>query len=225
VIPEAECTIGNREEPKKSSCSGAASAITFGSPDENGNRSDGKHTEITLGVDMASTIQQAKITGYATFLPTVVPVLPEVYEAVYQENRHRLYAMAFWMTDNELSAEELMRNSFLRAFAGNAQPTAEMLDRALIAEVRELMPLGALTLDEGICTEAPSIRRNILRVHLERAVVQLPATERMIFLMHDVENYSHERIARFIGLNEDESVQGLHQARLHLRNLLAEMMK
>jgi RNA polymerase sigma-70 factor, ECF subfamily len=49
----------------------------------------------------------------------------------------------------------------------------------------------------------------------------LPATERMIFLMHDVEGYDHDRIARTIGLERDESVQGLHQARLRLRNLLA----
>ncbi len=173
---------------------------------------------------MASMTNQEKITNYATFLPAVTPVRPEIYEAVYEENRHRIYAMSFWMTDNELAAEELMRNVFLRAFASNAQPTAEMLDRALIAEVRELMPLGVLSLDEGICTDAPSIRRNILRTHLERAVVQLPATERMIFLMHDVEGYSHERVARTIGIDEDESVQGLHQARLRLRNLLAALM-
>ena len=173
---------------------------------------------------MASTTRQEKITDYAAFLPTVVPVRPEVYEAVYQENRHRIYAMAFWMTDNELAAEELMRNAFLRAFASNAEPTAEMLDRALITEVRELTPIGVLTLDEGICTDAPSIRRNILRTDLERAVVQLPATERMIFLMHDVEGYDHERVARTLGLEEDESVQGLHQARLRLRNLLAKLM-
>ena len=173
---------------------------------------------------MASMTRQEKITSYATFVPTVVPVRPEIYEAVYQENRHRIYALAFWMTDNELSAEELMRNVFLRAFASHAEPTAEMLDRALITEIRELMPLGVLTLDEGICTAAPSIRRNILRTQLERAVVQLPATERIIFLLHDVEGYSHERIAETIGVTEDESVHGLHQARLRLRNLLAEQM-
>lgn len=172
---------------------------------------------------MASTTRNEKITGFAAILPTVVPVRPEVYETVYQENRHRIYAMAFWMTDNELAAEELMRNVFLRAFASNAQPTAEMLDRALITEVRELMPVGVLTLDEGICTDAPSIRRNILRTDLERSVVQLPATERIIFLMHDVEGYDHARIARTIGVDENESIQGLHQARLRLRNLLARL--
>ena len=173
---------------------------------------------------MASTIQEAKLTNYATILPTIAPVRSEVYEAVYENNRHRVYSLAFWMTDNELTAEELMRNTFLRAFASQPEPTAEMLDRALLVELREMMPIGVLTLEEGICTEAPSVRRNILRVHLERAVVQLPATERMVFLLHDVEGYSHERIACLLGLEEGESIQGLHQARLHLRNRLAELM-
>ena len=106
---------------------------------------------------MANSIQQAK-TGYATFLSGVTPVKAEIYEAVYQENRQRLYAMAFFMTDNEMSAEDLMRNSFLRAFASHAEPTPEMLDRALITELRELMPIGVLTIDEATCTETPSVR-------------------------------------------------------------------
>jgi RNA polymerase sigma-70 factor (ECF subfamily) len=174
---------------------------------------------------MASSIPQVKITGYATILPTVASVRPEVYEAIYQENRHRIYAMAFWMTDNELQAEELMKNAFLRAFAGTPAPSPELVDRALIAEVRELMPLGTLTVQEGVCTDTPSVRRNIMRIHLERALVQLPATERMIFVMHDIENYDHDRISRLLGVTPEESVQGLHQARLRMRNRLAELMK
>jgi RNA polymerase sigma-70 factor (ECF subfamily) len=60
-------------------------------------------------------------------------------------------------------------------------------------------------------------------VHLEEAVSQLPATERVIFLMHDVEGYDHARISRTIGLSVEESRVGLHQARLRLRELLAKM--
>jgi len=42
---------------------------------------------------------------------------------------------------------------------------------------------------------------------LERAVIQLPDTEKMIFLMHDVEGYDHARIARLLGMTEDSSRQ------------------
>jgi len=174
---------------------------------------------------MARSIQQAKITSYATFLPASAAADAETYQRVFDENRHRVYALALWMTDNEMAAEALMHNSFCRAFAHSDDPTPEIVDGALIAEVRELVPLGVLTLNEGTCSETPSVRHNTLRVHLERAVVQLPATERMIFLMHDVENYDHARIARCLGLSEDESRIGLHQARLLLRKLLAEMVR
>jgi RNA polymerase sigma-70 factor (ECF subfamily) len=55
-------------------------------------------------------------------------------------------------------------------------------------------------------------------------VVQLPPTERLVFLLHDVEGYEHARIARMLGLSENESRYGLHQARLRLRQLLARLI-
>ena len=103
-------------------------------------------------------------------------------------------------------------------------PVADDIDRALIAELREYMPLGSP--DLGIASLAIaclSVRRNTLRVDLERAVVQLPNTEKMIFLMHDVERYDHARIAATARHHRGRvSCQGLHQARLRLRELLAK---
>jgi RNA polymerase sigma-70 factor, ECF subfamily len=172
---------------------------------------------------MASIIQQAKFSGYATFLPGIAAEDAAKFHQVFEENRRRIYALAFWMTDNEVTAEELMRLTFARGFVHGSQPTPEALDGALIAELRELMPLGTLTLEEGPCSRAHGVRHNTLRVHLERAVVQLPETERMVFLLHDVEGYDHARIARTLGISEDESRSGLHQARLRLRSLLSEI--
>jgi DNA-directed RNA polymerase specialized sigma24 family protein len=47
----------------------------------------------------------------------------------------------------------------------------------------------------------------------------------MIFLLHDVEGYDHARICQYLGLSENESRHGLHQGRLLLRKLLAEMVR
>ncbi|MFB3918153.1 MAG: RNA polymerase sigma factor [Terriglobales bacterium] len=172
---------------------------------------------------MASNIQQAKLGGFAAVVPPVRAISIQKYLQIYEENRHRLYAIAFWMTDNELTAAELMENAFRRAFATTEEPQAEILDRNLISEIREYMPVGNLTLQCGTCKEISNVRRNVRRVHLERAVVQLPTTERLIFLMHDVERYEHPRIARTLGISQNESQWGLHQARLRMRELLAAM--
>jgi len=171
---------------------------------------------------MAARIQEAKLTGFPACSSRPEPRV-RAYQEAFEENRHRVYSLAFWMTDNELAAEELTVNTFCRAFALSPDPDAESVDRALVAELRELMPLGSLTLQCAACSQVVGLRRNTKRVELERAVVQLPATERMVFLFHDVERYEHARISRILGLSEQESAYGLHQARLRVREILAAM--
>jgi RNA polymerase sigma-70 factor, ECF subfamily len=169
-----------------------------------------------------STLQQTNLLSFSGYISAIPRRSATTYKQVYEQNRRRIYALAFWMTDNELAAEELMTSAFCRAFAKSEVPSPEAIDCALIAEARQQTPLGRLTLDCAPCEVVLSVRRSILRIDLERAVVQLPATERMIFLMHDVENYDHARIARTLGLSPEESRLGLHQARLRMRELLHE---
>jgi len=163
-------------------------------------------------------IQQTSFTGFE--YPSAV-VQSGSSQAVYSANKNRLYALAFWMTGNELQAEVVLERVFVRAFRQTAVPSEEMLDCTLVAEIRELLPLGMLTLDHQECSEVLNVRGNTKRVDLERAVLQLPATERLIYLMHDGEGYSHARIARTLGITEQDSRRGLHQGRLELRSLLA----
>lgn len=145
------------------------------------------------------------------------------YDAIYGEHCHRIYSLAFWMTDNELTAEQLSSNTFLRAFASSSEPKTEQIDQAFLAEIRELTTIGTLTLNSSVAAETKSVSGNVKRVHLERAIVELPATEKMIFLLHDVEGYTHEKIAHLLGLDVKESQFGLHQARLQMRELISRM--
>lgn len=160
-------------------------------------------------------------TTFNAINPMAVPAVPKSeHDAIYRENCHRIYSRAFWMTDNELAAERLSANTFLRAFAGEGEGATEQIDEAFIAEMREIEPVGPLTLKCAEARTGQSIRGRMKRIHLERAVVQLPATEKLVFLMHDVEGYAHSRISRLLGIAADESRMALHQARMHVRNLV-----
>ena|SRR5947209_3299394 len=176
---------------------------------------------------MATSIQQARLAGFADRFPLASRSELLRLEEAYERSRHRIYSLAFWMTDNEMTAERLMLNVFLRVFACSPYskdgPTDEVIDRAFITEVRDEGPLGVLTLECANCEEVLGVRSNLLRVHLERAVVQLPRTERLAFLLHDVEGYSHSRIGKLLGLTESESQIAVHQARLRIRELVANM--
>ncbi|MEO8725414.1 MAG: sigma-70 family RNA polymerase sigma factor [Acidobacteriaceae bacterium] len=149
------------------------------------------------------------------------------YEDIYEGNRHRIFSLAFYMTHSEPEAEELMSETFCRAFRAFKKPTAEQLDRALVSELRTTRPIGPLTLQvrlDQAKAEQPGKERvcqNTKRTEMEEAVVQLPATERMIFLMHDVESYDHARIAKTMGISQEESKAGLFQARMRIREILS----
>jgi RNA polymerase sigma-70 factor, ECF subfamily len=172
---------------------------------------------------MASTLQNVAISDYLSFIPSFSRTSTEPFEAIYEQNRHRVYAMAFWMTDSEPQAEQLLEATFVRAFAENELPTEEQIDEALIAQLREEHLIGILSLNCANATEVLNVRGNTRRVHLELAVVQLPATEKLIYVMHDGESYSHERIARTLGVSVEDSQYGLHQARLRIRELVSKM--
>jgi DNA-directed RNA polymerase specialized sigma24 family protein len=165
----------------------------------------------------------ARMLGLVEYLPAILSQSKvQRGREIYEHNRHRVYSLAFWMTDNELAAEELMTQTFCRAFARQEDPTAEDIDRELIAELNTYFDLGTLTLNCAPCDRVLNVRRNTLRVELERAVVELPHTEKLMFLLHDVEGYQHAHVARLLGTTEDESCRGVHQARLRLRELLAK---
>lgn len=169
---------------------------------------------------MLNTFQDGSRTQCHAFTSDAVIAAAE-RRATFDRNRHRVYSISFWMTGNELAAEDLMADAFRLAFSTNSASGPEEVDQALVAELRKTFDLPVFTLNCTPSTEVRNVRRNALRVELENAVLQLPATEKLIFLLHDVERYDHDGIARLLGITERESNFGLHQARLRLREILA----
>jgi RNA polymerase sigma-70 factor, ECF subfamily len=176
---------------------------------------------------MTSSVQQAVLNSFATHATASGTALPlDTCKALYEDNRHKIYSIAFWMTDNEITAEDISSTVFTRTFSRDAaSPEAFVanLDANLIASLRELMPIGMLTLNTPI-TASTRVFGNTKRVHLERAVIALPPTERLAFLLHDVESYDHSRIARMLGITEEESQSAVCEARVMIRELVSQML-
>ncbi len=58
------------------------------------------------------------------------------------------------------------------------------------------------------------------RLDLERAIATLPPGAREVFVLHDVEGYRHQDIARMLGVATGTSKAQLHRARKMLREAL-----
>jgi RNA polymerase sigma-70 factor (ECF subfamily) len=172
---------------------------------------------------MSSSVTEFGIQVFAPYVQVVSQRSQEDLKSVFEENRHRIYSLAFWMTDNEVTAEEVSSRVFSRAFSSRGKLDAATIDRYLISELREIAPIGIVTLDVP-AKAAKGVAGNTKRINMERAVVQIPPTERMAFLLHDVEGYDHAQIAKTLGISANESKQAVFQAKILVRKLIAEML-
>ncbi len=126
------------------------------------------------------------------------------------------------MTGNELEAEEILRGTFVRAFSQADEPDSEMVDAALIEQVREHLILE----DEDLpvpCADYLPGGHNILRTDLEEAIRCLPPVERLIFLLLDVEGYSARRVADLLHKSNAAVLRTSVVARMRLRAELAAL--
>jgi RNA polymerase sigma factor (sigma-70 family) len=138
---------------------------------------------------------------------------------VFESQRHHIFSVAYYMTGDEREAETILGSTFIHAFQLHKKPSAAELDTALIAEHHQ-----RLSLDQTPPAQAENTSlgtRNVRRTDLEEAIQDLPARERLCFLLHDVEGYNPARIAGLLETTESEVKRTLLSARIRMRNVLA----
>lgn len=150
---------------------------------------------------------------------------------IYDSHRHRTFALAYYMTGNELEAEQILASTFVRAFRAAEEPNGPDVDSALLEELRQKSYLDADAAASACSTSASSsdrdpsaelAGRNVKRTDLEEAIQVLAPTERLLFLLRDVEGYTPAVIAQLLQMTEPQVQRGLFAARLRLRRVLAE---
>jgi RNA polymerase sigma-70 factor (ECF subfamily) len=130
------------------------------------------------------------------------------------------------MTGEETAADEVLTETFQQAFTKAVEPNGEQVDASLVDRLKNRVEF------EPVSPELPKIatnvrdislaaQRNVKRTDLEEAIQYLEATERMLFLLRDVEGYPVERVATLLEMEPKLVNIGLLKARLKLREILA----
>ncbi len=139
---------------------------------------------------------------------------------MYETHRHRVFAVSYYMTSNEVEAEAILAGTFVSAFARQREPDAGGVDRALLGELERrfsLEPVEAAVLDADLVLARAATRRT----DMEEALGALPAAERLVFLLKDVEGYPPAKIAGLLDRPEREVLRTILSARIRMRNALA----
>ncbi len=164
---------------------------------------------------------------------------------LYSLHKRRIYSLCLRMVGNAAEAEDLTQEAFLQlhrkiaTFRGDSAFSTWLHRLAINVVLMHLRKKGLplMSLDEamepvhddgpGRSFGAPdlSLSGSIDRLALERAVGDLPAGYRLIFVLHDVEGYEHNEIASMLDCSIGNSKSQLHKARLKLRDALRTSMQ
>jgi RNA polymerase sigma-70 factor (ECF subfamily) len=159
---------------------------------------------------------------------------PAAERALYEAHVDRVYRLVFRIAGDGDLARDFTQDTFIRAFErlhefrGEAQFSTWLHPIAVNVALNGLRKVKRLRqretgLDEGL--DIPGTRRTAepdLKRRLRAAIDALPHGYRTVFVMHDVEGFTHEEIGAAMGVEAGTSKAQLSRARAKLRVALAD---
>ena len=159
---------------------------------------------------------------------------PRAERTLYDAHVDRIYRLAWRMAGDETLARDFTQDTFIRAFErladfrGDSSLATWLHSIAVSVILNGLKKVKRIHSRELTGDSLPEVSVSTreaepdLKVRLRRAIDGLPDGYRTVFVMHDVEGYTHEEIASALGVQPGTSKAQLFRARARLRTELAD---
>jgi RNA polymerase sigma-70 factor (ECF subfamily) len=183
----------------------------------------------------------------SVFVPEDMPLDAERFDEIYGAHKSAVYRFAWALTRSPGEAEDLFQETWLRALRSRRSASAKgdlkswlftiaanlhrdglrkkRIRRLFFLERARSMTDEASDADTGWDAGRFAGRdgagRVDLRVCLRRAISRLPARQRQVFVLKDIEGYPHAEIGRMLGIPEATVRTLLHRAVKSLQGDLA----
>ena len=156
---------------------------------------------------------------------------------MYDAHVDRIFRLVYRMAGDLDRAQDYTQETFIRAFArlkefrGEAALSTWLGSIAISIALNGLRKTRRLHDREVALDDAPQMGKMTreaepdLKTRLAEAIDRLPDGYRAVFVMHDVEGYTHEEIASSLGVHPGTSKAQLFRARARLREALADFAK
>jgi RNA polymerase sigma-70 factor (ECF subfamily) len=154
----------------------------------------------------------------------------EAIRELYRRYSPRVYAVVRRLAGEDALAEDWAQETWVRAI--RALPTfrgesrfSTWLHRIAVNSAlhgrrwRQRRTRDEVELPDTVPDQAVP-DRTVMRLAIERALETLPNGMRQVLVLHDIEGYTHEEIAAFLGVTPGTSKSQLFKARARMRTVL-----
>ncbi|HSL69633.1 MAG TPA: sigma-70 family RNA polymerase sigma factor [Longimicrobiales bacterium] len=155
---------------------------------------------------------------------------PAAVRGLYQRHAPRVFSVIRRLAADDALAEDWAQEAWVRvfralpSFRGESRFTTWLHRIAVNSALhgrrwRDRRARNETALPPTLMSVS-SGEQTVLRLRLERALERLPDRMRQVLVLHDVEGYTHEEIAEFLGVTAGTSKSQLFKARARMRELL-----
>ena len=153
---------------------------------------------------------------------------------LYEMYVDRIYRLAFRLAGDDELARDFTQATFIRAFEKIGSFRGESSLSTWLHSIGVSVALNGLRktkrqrnreapMEEGLTVGSTRIEADPdLKERMARAIDSLADKYRTVFVMHDVEGYTHEEIGTALGVETGTSKAQLSRARAKLREALAD---
>ncbi len=163
------------------------------------------------------------------------------YEELYKRHHMRIYNLCYRMTNDAATGEDMTQEVFIqlyrkaKSFRGDSKFYTwlhRMAVNIVLMHFRKTHKSKEFTVkedgeliifsDKNTDLNYGNYTRNPIldKVSLDKAIQQLASGYRNVYILHDIEGYEHEEVAKILGISTGTSKSQLHKARLKLKTIL-----
>jgi RNA polymerase sigma-70 factor, ECF subfamily len=162
---------------------------------------------------------------------------PRAERELYEAHVDRVFRLVYRLAGDLERAKDYTQETFIRAFSRLGEFRGEAALSTWLGSIAISIALNGLRKvrrlrDREVGLEDVSQLGRVsveaepdLKTRLAQAIERLPEGYRAVFIMHDVEGYTHEEIASSLGVQPGTSKAQLFRARARLREALADFAK
>ena len=162
---------------------------------------------------------------------------PGAERALYDAHVDRVFRLVYRMAGDLDRAQDWVQETFIRAFDRLHQFRGESSLSTWLCSIAVSITLNGLRRvkrfrerevaleDASTVGITPREADPDLKTRLHRAIDALPEGYRTVFVMHDVEGFTHQEIGHALGVQPGTSKAQLFRARARLREALADFAR
>jgi RNA polymerase sigma-70 factor (ECF subfamily) len=152
-------------------------------------------------------------------------------KALYDRYKNAMYTVAYRMLNDHELAEDALQEAFIKVFRGLPKFRKEstlgawiktIVVRTTLSKIKKQKKQLTESLEEVHLNKQITWNNHLDAEYLEKAIQALPDGYRTVFVLIEVEGYSHKEVAKLLDISPGTSKSQLFYAKKRLRASLSQ---